>query len=94
MLNAFEAERYPYARVHIESNGDGEWRAGFSLHGVTRTYDLPARIDVSGDEMTAVGSLALKQTDFGIKPMSVLGGALVVVDEVNVRFSIRARRVR
>jgi len=94
MLNAFEAERYPFAIVHIEANGEEAWRAGFSLHGVTRTLELPARIDVSGDEMKITGNLALSQTDFGIRPVSVLGGALVVVDEVAVRFSIRARRVR
>jgi len=94
MLNALEAERYPFAIVHAEPNGEGEWRAAFSLHGATRTEDLPARIDVAGDEMTVTGRLALKQTDFGIKPVSVLGGALVVVDDVEISFSIRARRVR
>jgi hypothetical protein len=93
MLNAFEADRYPFAVVHAEPNGDGEWRAAFSLHGVTRSQNLPARIEVAGDEMTVTGKLALKQTDFGIKPLSVLGGALVVVDDVEVAFSIRARRV-
>jgi hypothetical protein len=94
MLNAFEAERYPFAIVHIEQNGDSGLHAALSLHGVTLTQEVPAQIDVSGDEMTVAGKLALKQTDFGIKPVSVLGGALVVVDDVEVSFSIRARRVR
>jgi len=94
MLNAFDAERYPFAAVHIERSGDAALRAAISLHGVTRKQDVPARIDVAGDEMTAAGRLPLKQTDFGIKPLSLLGGALMVVDEVQVGFSIRARRMR
>jgi YceI-like domain len=94
MLNAFEAQRYPFAVVHIERLGSASVRASMSLHGMVRTQDVPAQIDVRGDDMTVAGTLALKQTDFGIKPVSVLGGALQVVDEVQVRFSIHARRVR
>ena len=94
MLNAFDAERHPFAAVHIERNGGAALRAAISLHGVTRNEDVPARIDVAGDEMTVAGKLELKQTDFGIKPLSLLGGALVVVDEVRIGFSIRARRMR
>jgi hypothetical protein len=35
----------------------------------------------------------LKQTDFGVTPLSVLGGAIQVKDEVSVRFAIRAAAV-
>jgi hypothetical protein len=94
MLNAFEAERYPFAVVHIEQIGAAHVRTAVSLHGVVRTQEVPAQIDLRGDEMTVAGELTLKQTDFGIKPVSVLGGALQVVDEMQVRFSIHARRVR
>ena len=94
MLNAFEAERYPFAVVHIERIEGAGVRATVFLHGVTRSVEAPAQINASGDEMTVVGHMALKQSDFGIKPVSVLGGALQVVDDVEVRFSIRARRVR
>ncbi len=40
--------------------------------------------------LVAKGRVALKQTDFGITPLSVLGGAIQVKDEVRVRFVIRA----
>ncbi len=44
----------------------------------------------SGNEFAASGDLMLRQTDFGITPLSVLGGALQVQYAVAVRFSIRA----
>ena len=39
------------------------------------------------------GELALRQTDFGITPLSVAGGAIQVQDEVKLRFDIHARRM-
>lgn len=98
MLNAFEAARYPFAQVRIRGAvadaGDAPLEAAVSLHGATRVFAVPVQIVRSGDQLTAAGSLTLQQTDFGIAPLSVLGGALQVQDAVDVRFSIRARRVR
>jgi hypothetical protein len=47
----------------------------------------------SSDEFSASGKLKLRQTDFGVKPLAVLGGALQVQDEFDLAFSIRARRL-
>jgi hypothetical protein len=41
----------------------------------------------------AAGELRLRQSDFGITPFSVLGGALTVEDELRVRYRLLARRV-
>jgi len=38
--------------------------------------------------------MTLDQTAFGITPFSVLGGAVAVLDRLDVRFRIRADRVR
>ncbi len=95
MLNAFQAEQFPFALVHIARTGaDAPLEVAISLHGVTRTVEAPAQVRVIGDELAVTGRMALRQTDFGIKPLSVLGGALQVQDEVELRYSIRARRVR
>lgn len=94
MLKAFEADRYPFAVIHIERLGEANLRVAVSLHGVTRTEELPAQVAVTGEEMTITGELPLRQSDFGIRPVSVLGGALQVLDEVQIRYSLRAGRVR
>ena len=44
-----------------------------SLHGVTGSLAMPLRVEVSGDELKASGHLGLRQTDYGISPVSVAG---------------------
>jgi len=39
------------------------------------------------------GRLSFDQTDFGITPYSLLGGAIAVRNAVDLRFRIRARRL-
>ena len=39
------------------------------------------------------GRFALRQTDFGLAPLSVLGGLLAVQDEVAIDFDLRAEAV-
>ena len=62
-----------------------------SLRGQTRTIAVPVRYEISGNEVRAQGQLALKQTDLGLTPFSLLGGALRVEDEMTVKFSLVAR---
>jgi len=97
MLNELEADRFPFVLVKIAgggAKGDEPFRAAISLHGITRSIDVPVTLATAGDELSAHGEMALRQTDFGVKPLSVLGGALQVQDEVKLAFSIRARRMR
>lgn len=93
MLNAMEASAFPFALVRMAG---GEGRNGELLgvtivaHGVEHTVQVPLRVDVSSGSLAASGRITLKQTDFGMTPLSVLGGAVQVKDEVNVRYAIRA----
>jgi polyisoprenoid-binding protein YceI len=64
------------------------------LHGTTRTLRVPARLEAGTDRMTVTGTLSFDQTDFGITPYSVLGGAIAVRNRVDLRFRIEALRVR
>ena len=65
-------------------------RVTLSVHGVERTVQAPVELEMRAGSLVANGRIALKQTDFGITPLSVLGGAIQVQDEVRVRFVIRA----
>ena len=60
------------------------------LHGVTQRLRLPLRVQMDGDSLAASGTAVLRQTEFGIKPMSV-AGVVKVKDAVTVTFRIVAR---
>ena len=61
-----------------------------TIHGVTRPVAAPVAVRVDGDALTATGSFAIRQTDFGIKPISI-GGLVKVRDELHITFTIAAR---
>lgn len=64
-----------------------------SLHGVTRPVTVPVRVRVAPDgTLSADGTAVLRQTDFGIKPVSV-AGVVNVKNELGLTFAIVARRV-
>jgi hypothetical protein len=88
------AEAHPFVLVRIVGlDANRSLDVAITLNGVTRNIRVPAEIETSTAELSVAGSLALDQTDFGITPLSLLGGAIQVRDRVNVRFSIRARRM-
>jgi polyisoprenoid-binding protein YceI len=62
-----------------------------TVGGQTRTIVAPVRYEHSGNELRARGELRLKQTELGLTPFSLLGGALHVEDEMTVKFSVLAR---
>jgi hypothetical protein len=94
MLKVLRADAHPFAIVSVTSvSTDRRAHATITLTGVTRPIEVPATIEASGDAFAASGRFVLRQTDFGIVPLSVLGGALQVRDDIAIRFVIRARRV-
>jgi polyisoprenoid-binding protein YceI len=62
-----------------------------SLHGVTKAFTVPLQLEARGDTLTATGKMVVKQTDFGIEPISAGGGLVKVEDEVTISFQIVAR---
>lgn len=63
-----------------------------SFHGVTRDQIVAARIAVFDEMIRASGEFSLNQSDYGIKPVSVAGGALKVKDELKFSFEMIARK--
>ncbi len=68
----------------LEVTGD------FSLHGFTRPFTLKVRVEFLGPTLTATGRTTLKQTDFGLSPVSV-AGVVKVKDDLAIDFRIVAR---
>ena len=44
-----------------------------------------------GDRITANGQSAMRQSNYGIKPVSIAGGALKLKDEIDLSFDIVER---
>ncbi len=59
------------------------------LHGIKKQLLVPVTALVSGKDLVVQGAFAFKQTDFGVKPYSVLGGVLSVQDEVSIEFELK-----
>ena len=84
-----ETKKYPeivFRSSHIEKLPGGEWKADgdLTLHGVTKPVSLTVK--QTGDAYTT--HTVLKQTDFGIKPISIGGGMIKVKDEIELDFQI------
>ena len=61
-----------------------------TIHGRTQTVTAPVSVKIAGDRLTSTGTFVIKQTDFGITPISV-GGVVKVKNELNITFAIGAR---
>lgn len=61
------------------------------IHGTTVARSIEGQWQRSPEGIMLRGQIKALQSDFGITPFSVLGGALVVVDEVLIRFDLTVR---
>jgi hypothetical protein len=88
-----EATKYPqivFRSTRIEKSPGGDWKVDgdLTLHGVTKPVSLTVR--QTGDEYTT--HTVLKQTDFGIKPISIGGGMIKVKNEIELDFQFFAAK--
>jgi polyisoprenoid-binding protein YceI len=99
--NVLETPQYPeivfdVANVSVEKldglQANVTLNGQLSLHGVTRTQKLPATLVVGEEMLRAFGEFSLRQSNYGIKPVSAVGGALKVKDEVKFTFDIVSRK--
>ncbi|WP_295999369.1 YceI family protein [Rugamonas sp.] len=90
LTRVLDAEHYPLVKVHAEGGGDGALTVSITLHGVTRTQTMAVRMERRDGALTVSGSVNLKQTDFALVPFAVMGGALAVQDQMELRFRLVA----
>ena len=58
------------------------------LHGQIREIWVPLQVTGLPDQVLVQGATVLRQTEFGVKPFSVLGGLLSVQDPLVVEFTL------
>lgn len=90
-----DAERFPEitfesTAVQQEPGGGLTVTGMLHLHGQVHPVSGTATSDAGGYR----GIFKVKQTAFGIKPVSVAGGTVKVKDEVSIEFEIRATTTR
>jgi polyisoprenoid-binding protein YceI len=71
--------------VRLRVTGD------LTLHGVTMSEATEVSADIAPERLTATGSLRVKQTDFGIEPVTAGAGTVRVKNELDIEFTLVAR---
>jgi polyisoprenoid-binding protein YceI len=87
-----DSTRFPEIRFEsakIEAKGQNRWivNGNLTLHGQSH----PITFDVVLTDKVYRGTAIIKQTAFGMTPVTVAGGSVKVKDEVKVEFSISLR---
>jgi hypothetical protein len=91
MEKVLGVDRFPHAFVHIERiTMQAPLRVTITLRGVAKSFDVPVRIEPVPGGIAVSGRMDFRQSDFGIIPFSVLGGALQVQDRLDLKFRIEA----
>jgi len=96
-----EAPKYP--TINFKSTGinvkvnpggvfKGTLKGNLSLHGVTRPVVVPVSGKVSGNTVTAKGAFTIKQSDYNITLISIMGGMLSAENPVTIDFNLVAKK--
>jgi polyisoprenoid-binding protein YceI len=96
-----ESDRFPdieyeCGQISAKQTSEGQYGAvldgKLSLHGVTRTQPLSAHVTVSEDSLRAAGEFSVRLSDYEISPVTAVGGAIKLKDELRVSFDVKAQR--
>lgn len=63
-----------------------------SVHGTSRRVMVPVRVRLTATGLAAEGRLTVRQTEFGMQPVTAGAGTVRVKDEVDIVFRIVATR--
>ncbi|HTD23928.1 MAG TPA: YceI family protein [Terriglobales bacterium] len=101
VLNTAQYPLIQFTSTSVASGRIGQWSVtgNLKLHG--QTHPVVVQVSQPADEAALAnsrtkghhyrGTATLKQTDFGIKPVSVAGGTVKVKDELKLDFEIVTR---
>jgi polyisoprenoid-binding protein YceI len=97
MLGADVLDADHFALIRIESDAllGPRWNPGvtarITLRSNTSEVKFPAAVFEQPGALTVIASFQVRQSDLGLKPFSVLGGAIRVGDSIDVRVRLVAR---
>jgi hypothetical protein len=86
---------YPTIRLRatdvIEAAGGYDVGVEVSIKDQVRTLRVPVTVERTDDSLVASGEFPLKQSELGLKPLSIAMGTLLVLDDMRVHFTVVAR---
>jgi polyisoprenoid-binding protein YceI len=86
-LKSLDAKKFPSIRFTSATidtiTGGYRLEGTLEIHGISRQQT----VDVDDDGQRLSSAVTVRQSDFGVKPYSLMMGALKVADEVTVLFS-------
>lgn len=89
-----DSRQYPDIRlvsVNITGNGASlNARMRVTVRGVSTDIDVPFRVHYEGPQILINGQTEISQTALGMKPFSILMGAIAVQDTLTVQFDLIA----
>jgi polyisoprenoid-binding protein YceI len=92
-LKSLDTKKFPQIRFSAEriTRTAGGYRLDgtVDIHGTSRPQSVDVTVTDVGDALALSAQVAVKQTDFGVKPFSLMMGALKVADEVTLAFSAK-----
>jgi polyisoprenoid-binding protein YceI len=94
--NSFPDIVYECFRGSASQIGEGQYwvalNGDLTLHGVKRSQPVSAHVTVNDNTLRAAGEFSVRQSDYEIRPVSALGGAVKLKDELKLSFDITARK--
>lgn len=89
---AYPEITYQASEVPAEPITRSEYRlpigGRLTLHGVTRPQPVEAKLQVFQDGILLTGGCPLHLSDYRIKPVAALGGAIRLKDELHIAFAL------
>jgi polyisoprenoid-binding protein YceI len=87
---------YECSKLTASKTGEGQYwvalNGELTLHGVTRSQPVSARVTLNGDTLRAAGDFSVRQRDYEIKTVSAAGGTVKLKDELKLSFDITGRK--
>ncbi len=97
MLGAdvLDAANHPLIRIEAASLTGPRWNpdvtARITVRGNTSSLKFPAAVFEQSGSLTVIAAFRVLQSDLGMKPFSILGGAVQVRDALDIRVRLVAR---
>ena len=90
-LKSLDAKKFPQIRFTADdvavTAGGYRLTGTVEIHGTTRPQSVDVTVEDRGDAVALSARVQVTQSDFGVKPYSLLMGSLKVADEVTIDFS-------
>jgi polyisoprenoid-binding protein YceI len=91
-----DAEKHPKIRIvgtgPITKDNASSLTVKVELLGRTIDLTVPTQVTIDDQQLKATGEFELNHADLGMKPFSVMAGALQVGEKLSFSYSITARR--